>query len=531
MTTLGISSGRFTLNGAQTFLLGVSYFDGLNWRQADLDRLASQRINCIRVFVDWANDLYAGARSIFNANGTLKTTEKNTILNLVRAADAKGIVVEMVILADGSQLWMTNDSDRKAALQNCVAFYAGEPNVFFDVCNEYDITPFVTTTAALGDHLAAARLGSSTAILGASGDALASGGQMTLSDVVDGTRVSAERTAGSQVIAHHDQRSENYVVKSELRAKALRDYLDANSGSGLPVYFSEPNRHGFSWASTPAEFAQAALGCKLGGGAGWIFHNGGCFDMSSTGLYGTLNATELATLEQIGQIVNDGYHSRPAALLDSGVGADEGPPFDYIATIWGGAGLSRISNQIGCTTAGGGSSAYGLKYHPNQYVKGTMAVVPRAGQAGSEYATIYGRAPSLLNTAGGGGGAGHLGDRYQLDLHESSGWVLKMRKQVAGVETQLGSSWVPITNPANGDTMTLILGSGYQLGLYNDLVVIMAYDMDSALLGAGYVGWETFLTAAGCVVRWTNLIGGALDPGKIARFDRSRFPKSLLVGA
>ena len=78
-SVLGISGDNFTINGTPTFLLGVSYFDALDWRTSDLDGLHARGFNLIRIFLDWKTDNGNDAESIFDMAGNLKPTETQTI--------------------------------------------------------------------------------------------------------------------------------------------------------------------------------------------------------------------------------------------------------------------------------------------------------------------------------------------------------------------------------------------------------------------------------------------------------------------
>src|SRR5207244_12015875 len=117
------------VNGQQKFLLGVSYFDASNWRTSDLDDLAARRINLIRIWLDWGT---AGdGRSFFDGSGALVQGSK--LLSLVRAANSRGIVVDVTILDPGLTF-----TDVNRALQEVATALRDEPNVLFDVMNEHD---------------------------------------------------------------------------------------------------------------------------------------------------------------------------------------------------------------------------------------------------------------------------------------------------------------------------------------------------------------------------------------------------------
>lgn len=309
-TTLAINSGgMFTLNGVERFLLAVSYFDYLYWRTSDIDTLDSQGIACIRVFADWDDFVGArdGTRSIFTSTGEL-SSNAIVLRDLIRYCDSKGMVVDITILNETSLDYMGSQANLETAITNCINLFESEANVMFDVMNEQNYVSVLQPTLNMANLMLAAATAGPSEILFMSLSPVdndehlnydsGAGDESAVGSVIDG------RLAwGMNAVAHHDMRDENWWSKTQTRTATLRTYLDANSSVDVPILFDEPNRHGFTWPNSASEFSAAAKGCKLGGGALWLFHNSGSFDMSVNDFYSTLNATELATLAMISGVV------------------------------------------------------------------------------------------------------------------------------------------------------------------------------------------------------------------------------------
>jgi len=102
-------AGKFTINGAPTFLLGVSFFDAINETAGNLDSdlqyLQNNHFNLIRVWADWSwqNNEENNNSSITNRNSTVYNTNAtlnnriNELKNIIEKAATRGIVVEVVI--------------------------------------------------------------------------------------------------------------------------------------------------------------------------------------------------------------------------------------------------------------------------------------------------------------------------------------------------------------------------------------------------------------------------------------------------
>ena len=170
--------------------------------------------------------------------------------------------------------------------------------MIFDVLQEHD---YIFTGAS--DHMThnevkvyneQARAACSTCIVYSSVSSPMSHPQDSTANIV--SSIIGEKVENCEnVLAVHDYRSSNWWPITGARVTTYRNYLASIGKQNVPVIFDEPNRHGFTHASTVAQFNQAAHDAKTAGAAMWVFHHGVSFDMSSSSSFSQLNATETAT--------------------------------------------------------------------------------------------------------------------------------------------------------------------------------------------------------------------------------------------
>ena len=280
---LGISADRFTVNGATKFLLGLSYFDALGWKVSDLDGLQSRGFNLIRIWLDWG--IWTDrSRSFFNEDGSMKNAQ--TILDLVRAAAARGIVVDVTILnscsvqgGECASSGFQNMEIAKTAIKNAVNLLRSEPNVFFDIVNERDTDVGIWTNSVMTDLVNAAKQQDANAIITFS----------HTGDLDDGSgAMDAELNTGIHLVAPHYRRTTGWYDQTDQRVNATKGYL-ASVGRKIPVYLQEEQRRGFHTVPTyvvedhpKEEFFQAAREAMNSGAAGWVFHTAAGFELSDT---------------------------------------------------------------------------------------------------------------------------------------------------------------------------------------------------------------------------------------------------------
>lgn len=147
-TTVGINGRLFTINGADTFLLGVSYYDVQFWNVNDLDAFRARKINLIRIWADapttWGNSgspAAVGHKSLTSAGLWISNAIRDNLVACVDACNARGIVCDVVITNGGFDSGFTIPNTQ-AARQQAVATVAGtlkdRPNVIFNLANEHN---------------------------------------------------------------------------------------------------------------------------------------------------------------------------------------------------------------------------------------------------------------------------------------------------------------------------------------------------------------------------------------------------------
>src|SRR5262245_11073397 len=283
--TLGISGDKFTLNGQPKFLIGVSYFDGSNYQVSDFDALAARRFNLIRIWLDWG--VAGDGRSFFDASGALVQGQK--LLNLVRAARARGLVVDVTILDPGLTF-----SDVNRALRETATLLKDEPNILFDVMNEHDhpagprshaeVAGFISTVKSIAPNVPVTV--SST------------GGHL-----MNTTNIDEEMGAGVQIVTPHFERTADWYDRTDERVTFVKNHI-ASRGRNLPVYLQEEARRGHSGLDpSKDQFLQAAREARDAGAAAWIFHTDAGFDLNVNSFFGALDAVELDTVNSLADAI------------------------------------------------------------------------------------------------------------------------------------------------------------------------------------------------------------------------------------
>jgi hypothetical protein len=306
-TTLGISGDKMTIDGQPKFLLGVSYFDALGWKTSELDGFQARKFNLIRIFMDWPHP----SRGFINSDGSLKNTA--SLLSLVRACAARGIVVEVSILtslydaANPTSSTLTMQS-RENGVRNTVRLLKSEPNVFYDICNEHDVAWNGATTTIT--HAQAATLFQAGRAEHAAAILTISSGYLYGDPIypkMDGPHISADVNAGAAILSPHLPRTADWYDRTDQRVKDMKGYL-ASIGRNIPVYLQEEQRRGEGDDSTSnlvtkAHFVQAASEAKTAGAAAWVFHTNAGFDMSIASFFSQLDSVELDTINSIGSAI------------------------------------------------------------------------------------------------------------------------------------------------------------------------------------------------------------------------------------
>jgi hypothetical protein len=319
VTTLGISAGKFTINGTPTFLLGLSYFHAVKASSSDLTTFKSRGYNYVRLFLDWVDDATesvtrSGAFSVFNADGTLKST-KNDILTFIRDADAVGIVVELVVLNAATSGWITTGANRTSAVQNAISYFGGESNVLFDLINEAEQCSYITAFSDITAIVTTANTQNSTPIytVSVSPGTLAGDGPLidNTTDVIDVSYATSYMGTGVDALSYHYKGNVQWWSDKGVRVANTRAWLDANGYSATPLHINEDNRWGTGYGDAGAgdieadKYLATAVLAKINNAASWIHHSNASYDMTTSAVFRTrfANADEQDVYDRIGPYV------------------------------------------------------------------------------------------------------------------------------------------------------------------------------------------------------------------------------------
>lgn len=513
-TRIGISNAKFTYNDVPTFMLMHTYFDAINARQTDLPIFKARGINALRLMLAWPLPSYA-AGAIFNSDGSLKATEKATLLAFIQAADALGIVCELVILHDSVDAFLTTGGARTAAIENACTYFGGEPNVMFDVCNELDIASgtWLPTFASWDAILDTAHANTSAICYVSVAPSLveADGPFMhDTTDVVDTSFLTSWMNTSTDLCVPHFKGNAQWWWSKGRRVENMRTWLDANGHSSKPLFMNEDNRWGTGYGDAgagdiPADrYLSTMLASVRYGAAGWTFHSDTSFDLSVAGTYPTLFSedTEREIFDRLGRTLEERGVLTPFNLVDGFNRANEGPPISLNWVTVSGNGQKVISNQAGNnagSTTANDLDVWGAYLYKNQRIRAQLAVVPRSGQV--EYAILALRVESL-----------HVGydQLIEVEIDNITSWRTRLYV-VSGGYTQLESTYTGTIN-AN-DYIELRAVDGTITVLVNDVAVITA--LGAQFIAPGYAGVASFHDSGTSAVRWNDVQVGAIYSPKL----------------
>lgn len=307
-TVLGIEATRFTINGRRMFLLGASYYGGLDaddsTRGADLDMLQQCGFNWLRVWATWAafdRDLSA----VEPLTGEPRQPYLTALVALVADCDWRGMIVD-VSLSRGKSASMpprlASHEAHQRAVRTLIESLKPYRNWYLDLSNERNIGDSRhTSMAELHDLRELVRQLDTERLVTAS-----HGGDISREDLRDYLRV-----AGVDFITPHRPRTATSPNETESNT---RKYLSAmrELGSVVPVHYQEPFRRGYdaSWKPSVDDFTTDLAQARAGGAAGWCFHNGDqrgapdsrprrSFDLSEQSLFEQLDVEERLFTERL----------------------------------------------------------------------------------------------------------------------------------------------------------------------------------------------------------------------------------------
>ncbi|MEQ1656480.1 MAG: hypothetical protein ABL960_12340 [Nitrospira sp.] len=308
--TIGKSGSRFTIDGQPTFLLGVSYYDVMNWHDSDLAEFQSRGYNLIRTFLELGTQT-----ALDPVTGQFSGQQK--VLDLIRAANDRGIVVDITVLNWGGgkigNALGPGNSIAGIAVANVINALKNEPNVLFDIRNEHNLKEenVAGVPVEVSDAGPLYQLTNLALSLHPQGLIFASDAGLVFDppdyNQANATRVGEELNLGHfSLLAPHLNRSSDWAAKTGQRIASLR----TAAGPQVPIYLQEENRQRWPDSSVnyPAsDFLAAATQAKNAGAAAWIFHTNAGFQMANTTFMdnlqnlnaGCVNTCEVDILNQL----------------------------------------------------------------------------------------------------------------------------------------------------------------------------------------------------------------------------------------
>ncbi len=309
-TILGQDGSRFTVNGAPTFLLGISYYGGLGAAEDsirhDLDDAQRYGFNWLRVWATW--DSFGEDVSAVDARGAARQPFLEKLVWLVAECDRRGMVVD-VTLAHGKPEPGRSSNGRlpdlaahQRAVETIVAALKAHRNWYLDLANERDVGDdrYVSPEELQTLRDLVRRLDPSRLVTASFG-----GHDLAEPEVRD-----ALVTAGLDFLCPHRPRDPDSPAQTEAQTRQSLA-LAKQAGRLVPVHYQEPFRRGYTgWDPTSADFLTDLRGAIAGGAAGWCFHNGGqrdsqdgeprrSFDLRNKRLFEQLDSEERKVVERV----------------------------------------------------------------------------------------------------------------------------------------------------------------------------------------------------------------------------------------
>ena len=136
---MSVAGKTLQIDGRPAFLLGVSLFDALGPtppRDQDLDTLKSWGVGLVRVWAHWHEPIY-------QTDGALTAQGRSRLLQLVGRLQARGMILELVLLRPGQlpgqpYAAFSSEAARLGAVREITTALRDYRNVLFDLYNEHD---------------------------------------------------------------------------------------------------------------------------------------------------------------------------------------------------------------------------------------------------------------------------------------------------------------------------------------------------------------------------------------------------------
>jgi hypothetical protein len=274
-TTLTVQGDHFAANGKGSFLVFVSYFDGVRRPPEtlveDFDWLVAHGVQGIRVFPQGVHWKPTG---LMNSDGIVNAAIRDKLVKLVDVANQKGLFVDVSLdpALDGitNPLNFQQGSDGSGGVKKLAADLRDYPNVLFDLCNEWG--PGKNCTPRFGDATHTRR------VLSTIRDAIKAVHPQRIVVISshggdDNFPVFDVAKLRFDAATYHDPRGMDdptWFDHTGDVVRSIRTKLQA-AGAIAPVYLQEP--HKYPDDSDVDHFATAVRQAKAAGAAAWTFHS------------------------------------------------------------------------------------------------------------------------------------------------------------------------------------------------------------------------------------------------------------------
>ena len=308
-TILGVRGSRFTVNGASTFLLGISYYGALGasdeFIRRDLDDAQRAGFNWIRIWATWSS--FSNDVSAVDAAGRPRQEFLSKLGRIVRSCDERAMLVDISLSRGNGVSGPPRLQGLEAhlrAVETLVTALKPWRNWYLDLSNERNIRDKRFTSF---DDLKILR----RRVRDLDPDRLVTAshaGDLTREEV----REYLERV-GVDFLTPHRPRDAGSANET---ARLTKFYLGASKDLGhmAPLHYQEPFRRGFGqYEPVATDFITDARNAKDNGAAGWCFHNGDTraasdgrpsrsFDLRDRRLFDALDAEERKTIDGLKQV-------------------------------------------------------------------------------------------------------------------------------------------------------------------------------------------------------------------------------------
>jgi hypothetical protein len=307
-TRLGVKGTRFTVNGEERFLLGISYYGALGASKEfilqDLQDMQRRGFNWIRVWATWA--AFGNDVSAVDGEGNPRESYLERLRWLVAECHKRGMIVDVTVSRGNGITGPTrlgNLESLKRAAGTLVSSLKRYRNWYLDMGNERNIGDkrFVGY-----DELVEVR----KVVKGLDAERLVTASHAGDIDEEElGKYLFKVRV--DFIVCHRPR----HAGSPGETADWTRRYMEwmKKLGRTVPVHYQEPFRRGYSperWEPKAGDFLADLKAAKKSGAAGWCLHNGDqkdkpeskpwrSFDMRDARLFDQLDEEEREFIKEM----------------------------------------------------------------------------------------------------------------------------------------------------------------------------------------------------------------------------------------